>query len=243
MTQIRLGFTLATLFAACTSLRFPGHEPSAEPPAHDIARIEPRKGEDPATQVFDEATRRAALEKRFPGSQRIDLIRILEWTADRAGACWTETKPPWETGVDARYEVAGDRDQRAASVRELRDQGWLGLYRTPNGSGFERRAEFRAIDLTVATEFRCRCSVGTAGAVDEKKLPLRLRFRWQGKGKMPEVSAAVERDGKKEGLPVAFAPGHLMTYEFAVVDSFPGERAGKCGGTIALSLLSTPPMQ
>ena len=244
MRPDQLTFALVALLAACGSLPLLGRKPPAEAPVRDVARTEPRKGDDPATQVFDEATRRASLEKRFPGSERIDLVRVLEWTADRAGACWSETPPPWETGIDARYEVAGERGANAATgIKELRQQGWLGLYRAPNGSGFERRAEFRSIDLTVTSELRCRCSVGTVGKIDEKKLPLSFRFRWQGKGKMPEVSAAVERGGKQEGLPVAFAPGHLMSYEFAIAESFPGEHAGKCGATIALSLLSTPPMQ
>lgn len=234
---------LAGLVAACASLPLPRRTPPVESREPDVARTEPRTAEDPATRVFDEATRQAALAKRFPGSDRIDLVRVLQWTEDRAGACWSETPPPWENRIDVRYEVAGAKEKIASGIRELKEQGWLGLYRTPNGSGFERRAEFRSIDLTVSTEVRCRCSIGAKATVEEKKRPLRLRFRWQGKGKMPEVSAAIERNGKTEGLPVALAPGHLMSYEFAVADSFPGERAGKCGSTIALSLLSDPPMQ
>ncbi|MGH7899709.1 MAG: hypothetical protein ACREQQ_17270 [Candidatus Binatia bacterium] len=242
--SIWLAIVVAATVGACGSLSPPWRKRPAEAPARDVARTEPREGEEEPTKVFDEATRRAALEKRFPGSQSVDLVRVLTWTADRAGACWSETPPPWEIGIKVRYDVAESRGETAAAgIKELREQGWLALYRTPNGSGFERRGEFRSIDLTMDTEFRCRCSVGTVGAVEEKKLPTTLRFRWQGKGRMPEVSAAVTRGGKKEGLPVAFAPGHLMSYEFPVVDTFPAERAGKCGGTVALSLLSTPPMQ
>jgi hypothetical protein len=228
--------------AACSRLPFVERAAAPEEPQSDIARTVPKEGEDEATQVFDEKTRQAALAKRFPGSRAVDLVRVLQWTEERTGACWTEARPPWEMRIEARYE-AGGKENSAASLEDLKKQGWLALYRTPNGSGFERRASFGAIDLTVATEYACRCIADLSGKAAETKLPIRLRMRWQGKGKMPELSASTVRNGKKEGLKVAFAPGHLLAYEFAVTGSFPAGRAGKCGGTIAVSLLSDPPMQ
>jgi hypothetical protein len=242
MRKAFLLLPLAAALAACSALDFikGKRAPTAEP--YDVSRTSPKKSDDEPTKIFDEATRRAVLAKRFPGASSVDLVRVLQWTEDPSGACWTESPPPWEMKIEASY-VAERKSLTAASLEDLKKQGWLGLYRSPNGMGFERRASFQSIDLTVDTGFTCRCITGGAAAPEELTVPLRLRFRWQGKGKMPEVSAAVERGGKKEGLPVAFAPGHLMTYEFAVVDTFPGERAGKCGGTMGLSLLSTPPMQ
>jgi hypothetical protein len=230
------------VFAGCSHL--PGAKPEPPPsPAHDIARTAPKRGEDTPTQVFDEATRRAAMEKRFPGSDTIELVRYLQWVDERAGACWSELSKPWEMEIDATYELAKGSRETAHGIEELKAQGWLGLYRTPSGSGFERRGTFRSLDLTVSTELACRCMVGSKPEVEEKKLPVRLRFRWQGKKTMPEASATLVRDGRAQGLKGAFAPGHLMTYEFPVKDVFPGDRGGRCGGSVAVTVLSDPAMQ
>ncbi|MGH7856801.1 MAG: hypothetical protein ACREQY_05675 [Candidatus Binatia bacterium] len=242
MRPTRSLLPLLLAIAACSRLPFVERAAAPAEPARDIARTVPKEGEDEPTQVFDEKTRQAALAKRFPGSRAVDLVRVLQWTEERTGACWTESRPPWKIEIDATYEVDGKK-HAAASLEDLKKQGWLGLYRTPNGSGFERRASFDGIDLAVATDYACRCIANASGKPAETKLPIRLRMRWQGKGKMPELSASTVRNGKKEGLKVAFAPGHLMTYEFPVTGSFPGGRPGKCGGTIAVSLLSEPPMQ
>lgn len=240
MRPVVVAALLALSLGACSPRRPPA--PATAEAPRDVARTEPGKEDEP-TQVFDETARGAALAERFPGARTLDLVRVLSWTEDRAGACWTESPPPWETKVDARYRVAGGGEETAASMKELRRQGWLTLYRTPNGAGFERRAPFRSIDLTFETTYACRCVVGVGGAPIERKIPLRLRFRWQGEGRMPEVSAATERDGKKEGLLVAFAPGNILSYEFPVRAPFPAGGIGTCGGTVLLSLLATPPMQ
>jgi len=239
MRRTCFALLLLSVLAACAGLR-KAPPPAAEATsARDIARSEPGK-EDAPTRVFDDATRRASLAKRFPGAQSIDLVRFLAWTEERSGPCWTEAERPWEMKIDARYVVGSE--EHAASLEELRRQGWLALYRTPNGAGFERRAPFESIDLTLSTVYACRCATGSSGTQDSK-LPVRLRLRWQGKGNMPEVSASAEREGKHKGLLVSFAPGNLMSYEFPVRASYPGGRPGSCGGTLSLSLLSTPPMQ
>ena len=238
MRRIAFAVALFSALSACSLVR--RSTVAESPPAgRDVARSQPGKDDEP-TKVFDEATRNASLAKRFPGARSIDLVRLLAWTEERSGACWTEAPPPWEMKIDARYTV--ERDEHATTIEELRNQGWLTLYRTPNGAGFERRAAFRSLDLTVSTEYVCRCASGTS-AIVEDKTPVRLRVRWQGEGKMPEVSAATEKDGRRRGLLVSFAPGNLLSYEFPVRASYPGGHGGTCGGTIGVSLLSNPPMQ
>jgi hypothetical protein len=243
-----LRLVLLTLaLAACSRLPFVeraapvegGQTAAAE---SDVARTAPKEKDDEPTQVFDEATRQASLKKRFPGSRVIDLVRILQWTEPRVGACWTESLPPWEMKIEATYATGGKKAS-AAGLEDLKKQGWLGLYRTPNGSGFERRAPFDELDLTVATEYACRCIADPNGKPTETRLPIRMRLRWQGAGQMPELAASTLRDGKREGLKVAFAPGHLLAYEFPVSGPFPAGKPGTCGGTMAAYLLSDPAMQ
>ena len=232
-----LALAVMILLNGCALVRRSADHESA--PTRDVARTQPGKEDEP-TRVFDEETRNASLAKRFPGAKSIDLVRVLSWTEERSGACWTEATPPWEMKVDVRYTIRSA--ERATTLDELRRQGWLTLYRTPNGTGFERRAAFGAIDLDLATEYACRCASGASSTVEEK-IPVRLRLRWQGKGKMPEVSAATEKDGQRRGLLVAYAPGNLLSYEFPVRAKYPAGHGGTCGGTLAVSLLSDPPMQ
>jgi hypothetical protein len=232
---------LASTLAACATLGIRGAETSKAERPPDIARTEPGRGEDEPTRIFDEKTRQAKLAERFPGAHAVDLVRFLAWTDDASGACHTEMAPAWETKVDARYRLAGKAERTATSFGEMKDQGWLAVYRSPNGKGLERRGSFESIDLTLTTEYVCRCPGSEAPA--EKKVPLRVRLRWQGKGKMPEVSGAiVGADGKKEGQKVVFAAGSLLTYEVPFHVPYPAGGGGSCGGVAALYVLASPPM-
>jgi hypothetical protein len=207
----------------------------------DLARIEPREGEDAPTQNFDESKRNEALAKRFPGADTIDLVRVLQWTNERSGACWTDSAAASEVRLDARYRIAGGKELTAGTVKELKDQGWLVIYRAPNGTGFERRAAFDSIALELTTEYGCSCRTGSGVKPERETTRLRVRFHWQ-KGKMPEASGAIlKSDGTKQGLKIGFAPGNLLTYEVPFGSAYPNGTAG-CGGSVAVYALAAPPM-
>jgi hypothetical protein len=200
------------------------------------------KEEERPTPVLDDAERQRLTKQRFPGASELELVRVVFWPEERSGVCWTEIDPAGKMPLEVRYTVGADgKEKSGSSFRELREQGWLGIYRTPAGTGFERRADFRMVDLTVTPEFRCRC-FATEKAEEGSHIPVRVRFRWKGPGNMPEVSARAGERAGATGLKAGFSTGNLFTYEFPVVGSFPDDRPGRCGGNIVLSLLLQPPM-
>lgn len=239
MRHTPLSVSLAAVLAACSCVPWSRPAPERAP---EVVRTEPDRPQDEPTRVFDEATRRAELVKRFPGVDGIDLVRFVSWTDEKSGACWSEAAPPWETKIDARYRLRGARETTASSFADLKEEGWLPIYRSPSGTGLERRAAFDAVDLTVTTDYVCRCKPGQA-APEETRVPLRVHLRWQGKGKMPEVSGAlVDGDGAPQGAKIVFAAGSLLTYEVPIRVPYPGGRPGSCGGSIALYVLASPPV-
>jgi hypothetical protein len=220
---------VATLLAACAaiSLRGPADE-AAEKPLKDFER------------TADPTLRAKHLAERFPGIGRIDLVKTLVWAGPRRGACWSEVPSADRTGIDATYRLEGlwTKTEAARSSAELLARGWTKIYRSPRGEGFERRARFRSIDLALDSELACRCA--PKGQVSEERIPMTLRFRWE-KGKMPEVSASLAKDGKRKGLVPAITAGRLVTYQFPARAEFPGGAPG-CGANLALTLLLEPPI-
>lgn len=213
----------------------------------DVSRIEgvPEEEERPEP-VLDWETRRDALKKRFPGADRVELVRLLVWPEPRTGTCLSRVVPLRERPLTASYALRGFLGQRselgAGSLGELVDQGWTGTYRTPVGTGFERRAEFAAFDVTLDAAIECRCT-GARGQEIGDPAEATIRFRWTGPGAMPEVSGTTRRNGKPTGMPVSFSPGNLFTYELDLRGRYPAGRPGRCGGTVRLTLLVAPPMR
>jgi hypothetical protein len=235
-----IAFAFLALAGACSLAR----KPSDERPMKDeeIARVEEVDEDEQPPAVFDPEERRRREKQRFPGLDRLDFVRFLLWPAEPSGPCWSQIDQIRDMKIEARYEVGGKwRAQQAEGIHELRGQGWLALYRTPAGTGFERKAEFESVDLTIQTAYACKCNL-SADDQRETRLPVRLRFRWTGKGALPEASGRIVRDGKTVGLPMGIAPGRLTEYEFSVREAYPFPQPARCGGTMSVQIFGEPPM-
>ncbi|MGH7822266.1 MAG: hypothetical protein ACREQ9_21095, partial [Candidatus Binatia bacterium] len=139
--------------------------------------------------------------------------------------------------IDLEYETDGERRSfRKAPLSALTENGWTAAYRTPNGVGFEKLASFRSIDLALLQTLECRC-FGKERTLASH--PTVLRFRWSS-GKLPEVSAAIERDGEPRGLEPSLVVGRLVTYEFSVAGTFPAGNPGRCAGRLSVTVLVDP---
>jgi len=183
----------------------------------------------------------AHLEKRLPGERSLSLLRVVRWASRTPGPCTADfAAGTGATAIDLAFETQDDkRSLREASIEDLTSSGWTVAYRTPAGIGFDLPADFRSIDLSMRQTLECRCFGAKGAAVS---YPTTLRFRWS-EGKIPEASAAVERDGKAEGLPVAVTAGHLLTYAFTADQPFPAGRPGKCTAHLEVSALVDPPLR
>jgi hypothetical protein len=166
---------------------------------------------------------------------------VVRWASRTPGPCTADfAAEPDATRIDLAYETQEEqRSLRGVGVEGLTGSGWTLAYRTPAGIGFDRVADFRAIDLTMRQVLECRC-FGAKRAL--ATYPTTLRFRWS-TGKLPEVSAAVERDGKTEGLTAAMTAGHLVTYAFSADQRFPDDRPGACTAHLELTALVDPPIR
>jgi hypothetical protein len=183
----------------------------------------------------------AGLKNRLPGERSLSLLRVMRWASRTPGPCTADFAPgAGDTAIDLAYETKDEkRSLRDAGIEALTSSGWTVAYRTPAGIGFDLPADFRSIDLSMRQKLECRC-FGAKRAV--AAYPTSLRFRWS-EGKLPEASAAVERDGRSEGLRVAVTAGHLLTYAFEADEAFPGGRAGKCSAHLEVSALVDPPLR
>jgi hypothetical protein len=188
---------------------------------------------------FDPRRMQADLEEQFPGLETIDFVRALLVPNERSGKCWTQLSPLWETKIDVDYSIDGKKG-KASGIQELKDNYWWPTYSSPLGYGVERRAEFDAIDLKVATTLTCHCAA-QGGVRDGGSRGLELRFRWT-EGKMPEVSAVVVDKGSRRVLAPKITYGHLMSYDFEATGTFPEGDSGRCAAHATVAILNDPPI-
>jgi hypothetical protein len=195
----------------------------------------------------DPRVRARNLAKRFPGVRKIDLVKVVISTRERRGPCWTDVSSTEETGIEASYAIEGETNgRRATSPADLEAQGWRRVYRTPEGKGFELRAPFRSVDLTLDTGFTCVCSrtepTAARDLLEGDRRSVRLRLRWTA-GSMPEVSARTTNGTGASGLRPTLTSGDLFGWEFETEAPYPGRNVGRCGVRIDLGLLLDPAIQ
>jgi hypothetical protein len=245
MTNLGAWSLLAAALASTTIGCFPTRtsRASAAPDPLGVVRIDPPQPEAEEDEAdappFDPERMKANLAKRFPGLKTIDFLRVVIAANDRAGRCWTQVPPPWETKIEVDYSVDGKK-RSASGIRALKKDGWWPIYRAPQGQGFEQRANFDSIDLRVATTVECHCAAHERVAKRGSR-SMELRFRWT-KGKVPEISAGVTEEKKLAGLSPSITYGHLLTYDFETKGPFAEDNPGTCGAHMILSILADPPI-
>jgi hypothetical protein len=229
--------SLATIVLACHA---PGPTPRAEAPyefhlSRRVPSADREAGEvDPRTRERDQA-------KRFPGVEAIDLVKVVIAPLERSGPCWTAVSSSDETTIEAHYVLAeDDEDRSASSFADLDRQGWQGVYRSPSGIGFERRASFRSVDLAATTALTCSCATRDGTRRGDRRA-VTLRVRWS-EGEMPAVSTTSRDGGAGESLRPTLTSGSLFGWEFTDERKFPDGYQGRCGVRVDLYVLATPPV-
>jgi hypothetical protein len=201
---------------------------------HDDDTDRPPRPDDPQA-------RKRHLAERFPGVRDVGLVKVLAWPEPSQGMCWSELTPVHRSGVSLEYSTGWlGRRRSIGTFAGLLEDGWIQVYRAPQGEGFERRDDFREIDLVWETDLRCLCAP-EAKILSGDSQRLQLRLRWT-KGRTPEVGATASRNGTTEGLIGSVTAGRLPVYEFAASGRFPNGQTGNCGAHLWLALLIEPPI-
>jgi hypothetical protein len=232
---------LVCLLVAAAACARPAPAPAPPPAAGSGLDLRGRPGgdDDPGPLGVDPRVRERNEATRFPGVRKVGLVKVLISPLDRTGPCWTSLATAKDTRIRLEEALDADSGNRALTgIAALVEDGWRLVYRTPGGLGFERRADFRSIDLAVESEALCRCSAAD-GTIDGDRQDVSLRLRWTS-GAMPEVSAKAAVDGEARGLRPALAPGALAGWEFVAARKLPAAFVGRCGARLELFLVTEP---
>jgi hypothetical protein len=139
---------------------------------------------------------------------------------------WAETPPPeCEADLEGtaspasfslRYTTAGGKPVDVESdPNQLFADGWEIITRSERGLGFEKRADFSALDFDIIEELRCTC----AGQAQNHLVNVKLAWK---PGAKPAVSARVEQGKKWSEVRPVTINGRIPAWDFRFAP--PGDR-------------------
>jgi hypothetical protein len=141
--------------------------------------------------------------------EKVDEVMMISWAEPAPDGCEADlegTAKP--ASFSLRYTVAGAKPVDVESdPNQLFADGWEIITRSERGLGFEKRADFTALDFDIVEELRCTCAGQT------KNHLAGIKLGWK-PGAKPAVSARLQDEkGWTDVRPVTIN-GRIPTWEF-----------------------------
>ncbi len=139
----------------------------------------------------------------------VDEVMMISWAEPPPSGCEGDiegTAKP--ASFSLRYTNAGAKPVDVESdPNQLFADGWEIITRSERGLGFEKRADFTALDFDIVEELRCTCGEATANHL------VNVKLGWK-PGTKPAVSARMMTAGGWRDVRPVTINGRIPTWDF-----------------------------